>query len=201
MRFIIKAPKALKARNFAKAAELLEKVIADGEESEDDTVLGCVENAKKNLPAAYQGMGAMSAAAAMKAEKPEDADAKFADAIANLDKAVAKAKEFKNNAAAAKANAMLAKVYQAQGASAFNSEDYAKAIEIFAKGYAADPKNTDMAMNLAESYFKMDNYAEGMKICEEVAGSAQPQVRRRYRRRQGQDGSVYQQSGCQVAAG
>ena len=156
---------ALKARNFAKAAELLEKVIADGEESEDDTVLGCVENAKKNLPAAYQGMGAMSAAAAMKAEKPEDADAKFADAIANLDKAVAKAKEFKNNAAAAKANAMLAKVYQAQGASAFNS---------FAKGYAADPKNTDMAMNLAESYFKMDNYAEGMKICEEVAALPSP---------------------------
>lgn len=165
---------ALKARNFAKAAELLEKVIADGEESEDDTVLGCVENAKKNLPAAYQGMGAMSAAAAMKAEKPEDADAKFADAVANLDKAVAKAKEFKNNAAAAKANAMLAKVYQAQGASAFNSEDYAKAIKIFAKGYAADPKNTDMAMNLAESYFKMDNYAEGMKICEEVAALPSP---------------------------
>lgn len=100
---------ALKAKNYAKAAELLEKVITDGAEEEDDAILGCVENAKKNLPAAYQGLGAMSAAAAMKAQKPEEADAKFAEAITNLNKAVAKATEFKNAAAAAKANAMLGK--------------------------------------------------------------------------------------------
>lgn len=160
---------ALTAKNYAKAAELLESVIAKGADSEDDAVLECVENAKKNLPAAYQGVGIKAAAAAMKAEKPEVAEASFTEAITSLSKAVAKATEFKNAAAAAKANGMLAKVYQAQGGTAFNGGDYAKAIEIFAKGYAADPKNTEMAMNLAESYFKMDKYNDGMKVCEEVA--------------------------------
>ena len=64
---------------------------------------------------------------------------------------------------------MLGKVYQAQGGAAFNGGDFAKAAEIFAKGYAADAKNTGMALNLAESYFKLDKYAEGVKVCSEVA--------------------------------
>ena len=131
-------------------------------------------NAKKYLPTAYQGKGAQAASAAMKAENPDEADAKFAEAVDNLTKGAAKATEYDNAPAAQKINALLGKVYQAQGATAFNSNDFAKAIEIFAKGYAADPKNTAMALNLAESYFKMDKYEEGMKVCSEVAALPSP---------------------------
>ena len=164
---------ALQAKNFAKAVEAFESVIANGSDSADDAELNCVANAKKYLPTAYQGKGAQ-AAAAMKAETPEDADAKFAEAVDNLTKGAAKATEYDNAPAAQKINSLLGKVYQAQGASAFNNNDFAKAIEIFAKGYAADPKNTAMALNLAESYFKMDKYEDGMKVCSEVAALPSP---------------------------
>jgi tetratricopeptide (TPR) repeat protein len=56
-----------------------------------------------------------------------------------------------------------------QGAEAFNSEDYATAIAIFSKGYEADPRNTAMALNLAESYFRSNIYQEGMKVCSAIA--------------------------------
>ena len=163
------AVKALTAKDYAKAAPLLEKVIADGAEEEDDAILECVAGAKKNLPAAYQGMGSRAASAAMKATDEKVKEAKFAEAIANCEKAISVAKSFKNARAATAAAGLLGKVYQAQGGAAFNGGDFAKAAEIFAKGYAADAKNTGMALNLAESYFKLDKYAEGVKVCSEVA--------------------------------
>ena len=55
-------------------------------------------------------------------------------------------------------------------ADAFNSEDYATAIAVFSKGYEADPRNTDMALNLAESYFRSDMYQDGMRICTAISG-------------------------------
>ena len=163
------AVKALTAKDYAKAAPLLEKVIADGAEEEDDAVLECVANAKKNLPAAYQGMGSRAAGAAMKATDEKVKEAQFAEAITNCEKAISVAKSFKNARAAASAAGLLGKVYQAQGGTAFNGGDFAKAAEIFAKGYAADSKNTAMALNLAESYFKLDKYTEGVKVCSEIA--------------------------------
>ena len=68
-----------------------------------------------------------------------------------------------------KNRSFIGKCYEAKGATAFNSGDYATAIEVFSKGYAADGRNTAMALNLAESYFKLDKYQEGMKICSEIA--------------------------------
>ena len=68
-----------------------------------------------------------------------------------------------------KNKSMIGQVYQVQGAEAFNSEDYATAIAIFSKGYEADPRNTDMALNLAESYFRSNIYQEGMKVCSAIA--------------------------------
>ena len=83
------AGKAVEAKNYAKAAELYESVIIDGSEEESDAALQCVENAKKNLPVMYQRMGTSAASAAMKATDPKAKDAKFAEAIANLEKAIA----------------------------------------------------------------------------------------------------------------
>ena len=160
---------ALAAKNYAKATELLEKVIAEGAESKEDAVLAQVNSAKKNLPIAYFQVGRAAAAAAQKAATAEAKDAKYAEAIAVLNTAIEKAGTYKNTAVKNNAGRMLGMVYQSQGGTYFNEGNYEKAAEIFAKGYAADSKNTAMALNLAESYFKMDKYAEGVKICSEVA--------------------------------
>ena len=160
---------ALGAKNYAKATELLEKVIAEGAESEEDAVLEQVNSAKKNLPIAYFYVGRSAAAAAQKAATPEAKDAKYAEAIKVLNTAIEKATTYKNTAVKNNAGRMLGMVYQSQGGEYFNGGNYEKAAEIFAKGYEADKKNTAMALNLAESYFKMDKYAEGVKVCSEVA--------------------------------
>ena len=160
---------ALAAKNYAKATELLEKVIAEGAESEEDAVLEQVNSAKKNLPIAYFYVGRTAAAAAQKAATAEAKDAKYAEAIKVLNTAIEKATMYKNTTVKNNAGRMLGMVYQSQGGTYFNEGNYEKAAEIFAKGYEADKKNTAMALNLAESYFKMDKYAEGVKVCSEVA--------------------------------
>ena len=168
------ATKAVEAKDYAKAAQLFESVIAEGSEEEDETIAGCVKNAQNNLPVVYTRLGSAAAGAATKATDAKVKDAKFAEAIAHLEKAVAKAKSYRNTKAATAANNMIGKVYQVQGGTYFNAGDFAKAIEVFAKGYSADKKNTALAMMLAESYFKSNNYAEGVKVCAEVAALPSP---------------------------
>ena len=168
------ATKAVEAKDYAKAAQLFEAVITDGSEEEDETIAGCVKNAQNNLPVVYTRLGSAAAAAATKATDAKAKDAKFAEAIAHLEKAAAKAKSYRNTKAAAAANNMIGKVYQVQGGTYFNGGDFAKAIEVFAKGYKANNKNTALVMMLAESYFKSDNYAEGVKVCSEVAALPSP---------------------------
>ncbi len=160
---------ALGAKDYAKAATLLEKVIADGSASEDEAVLEQVNSAKKNLPIALFYVGRTEAAAAQKITEAAARDAKYAEAIAMLEKAVKAGTDYKVPAAVNNAKRMVSQVYLVQGGAYFNANEYEKAAEVFAKGYAADNKNTDMALNLAECYFKMDKYAEGVKVCSEVA--------------------------------
>jgi len=81
----------------------------------------------------------------------------------------------------AKSNGWVAKIYQIQGGDAFNNKDYATASEIFAKGYAADPDNTGMALNLAMSYCEMAmssgdmaQYEKGMEVYEAIAAKTHP---------------------------
>ena len=93
----------------------------------------------------------------------------YDEAINNFNEAANLAEMYEDIAAMNKNRSYVGQMYQAKGADAFNSEDYATAIEVFSKGYAADPRNTDMALNLAESYFKSDMYQEGMKICAKIA--------------------------------
>ena len=165
---------ALGAKNYAKAAQLLETVIAEGADSEEDAVLEQVNSAKKNLPIAYFRVGGAAAAAAQKATTPEAKDAKYAEAIKMLNTALEKATTYKNTAVKNNAGRMLGLVYQSQGGTYFNGGDFAKAGEIFAKGYAADKTNTNLAMMLAESYFKSDKFNEGVKVCSEVAALPSP---------------------------
>ena len=160
---------ALGAKNYAKAAELLEKVIADGSASEDEAVLEQVNSAKKNLPIAYFRVGQSAASAAQKLTDAAAQSAKYDEAVAALDKAMATGTTYKVVAAVNNAKRMKGMVYSAQAAAPFNGGDFAKAAELFAKAYEADNTNNSAALNLAESYFKMDKYAEGVKVCTEIA--------------------------------
>ena len=160
---------ALGAKNYAKAVELLEKVIADGSASEDEAVLEQVNSAKKNLPIAYFRVGQSAASAAQKLTDAAAQSAKYDEAVAALDKAMATGTSYKVVAAVNNAKRMKGMVYSAQAAAPFNAGDYAKAADLFAKAYEADNTNNSAALNLAESYFKMDNYAEGVKVCSQIA--------------------------------
>lgn len=148
---------AAKSKNFTEALNLFNKVIDEGIDSEDATVQGLVTKAKSLVPTCYQSLGTAAAAAG-----------NYDEALANLQQAADMAELYDNARAATKAKQTIANVYQAQGADAFNSGDYATAIEVFSKGYEANPRNTDMALNLAESYFKSDRYQEGMAICTDI---------------------------------
>ena len=148
---------AIQGKDFSKAITLFEAVIDKGMDSEDPKILSCVETAKKYLPTCYQGVG-LSAASQKNYDK----------AIEYLSKAAEIAELYGNATAKQKANMVLAKVYQVQGGEAFNSKDYATAVSVFEKGYAANPRNTDMALNLATSYCELGKYEEGMAIYDKI---------------------------------
>ena len=150
---------ALQAKDWTKALANFESVVKGGADSEDSNVVNCVATAKKYIPTCYQRIG--TAAAGRK---------DFATAIENLTKAAEKAELWGDMQGKAKSNMILAKVYQVQGGEAFNAEDYITAVAVFEKGYAANPRNTDMALNLAESYFKLGEYQKGMDVCNNICG-------------------------------
>lgn len=150
---------ALQAKDWAKALSLFESVVKGGADSEDSNVVNCVATAKKYIPTCYQRIG--TAAAGRK---------DFNAAIENLTKAAEKSELWGDMQGKAKANTILAKVYQVQGGEAFNAEDYVTAVAVFEKGYAANHRNTEMALNLAESYFKLNEYQKGMDVCNNICG-------------------------------
>ena len=150
-----------KAQNYNEAIAQFQEIIDASWDIEepDANQQKAIVGSKKFIVSCYNKMGI----AAVNAKNYEEAVANFSEA-ANL------AELYEDVAAMNKNRALVGQVYQVQGADAFNSEDYATAIEVFSKGYAADPRNTEMALNLAESYFKSDMYQEGMKICTKIAG-------------------------------
>ena len=149
--------KAVQEKNYASAITLFETVIDKGMDSEDSKILNCVATAKKYLPTCYQGVGLTAAS-----------QKNYPKAIEYLSKAAEVAELYGNTTAKQKANMILAKVYQVQGGEAFNAKDYATAASVFEKGYAANPRNTDMALNLATSYCELGKYDEGMAIYDKI---------------------------------
>ena len=153
------AAAALQAKDWTKALENFEAVVKAGMDSEDSNVLSCVATSKKYIPTCYQRLGTAAAGAK-----------KWDEAIKYLSTAAEKAELWGDSTAKVKANQILAKVYQAQGGEAFNAGDYAAAVAVFEKGYAANKRNTGMALNLAESYFKLGEYQKGMDVCNNICG-------------------------------
>lgn len=149
-----------KAGNYTEAIEQFNSVIDASWDIEepDANQLKAIQGSKKFIVTCYNKMGV----AAVNAKEYETA-------IANFQQAADYALLYEDMSAHNKNNTMIGQVYEVQGASAFNSEDYATAIAVFEKGYAADPRNTAMALNLAESYFRSDRYQDGMSICTKIA--------------------------------
>ena len=153
------AAAALQAKDWAKALENFEAVVKGGMDSEDSNVLNCVATSKKYIPTCYQRLGLRAAGAK-----------KYDEAIKFLSTAAEKAELWGDSTAKVKSNQILAKVYQAQGGEAFNAGNYADAVAVFEKGYAANKRNTEMALFLAESYFKLGEYNKGMDVCNNICG-------------------------------
>lgn len=146
---------AFSAKNFSEAIPKFEQVITEGDD--DEMAMEIVEGAKKALPICYQNLGTRAAA-----------QKNFDEAIVKLSKGAELAQSYGDERRMNTINTILAKVYQVQGGVAFNEKDYATAAEIFAKGYAANPRNTEMALNLAMSYSESGDYAKGMDVYEDI---------------------------------
>lgn len=149
---------ALQNKNYVAAAAAFESFIENGADSDDATVLGNVAQAKKYVPACYLNLGMRNAASG-----------DFNKAAELLNEGAMKAELYGESQSLAKIKAGLARVYQAQGGTAFNNKDYATAAEVFAKGYEANPRNTDMALNLAMSYCELGQFDKGMGVYRNVA--------------------------------
>ena len=150
-----------KAGNYAEAIAQFESVVEAGWDIDDPDAnqLKAIQGSKRFIVTCYNKLGVAAVNA-----KEYDAAIEYFTNAANS------AEIYEDLAGMNKNKTMIGQVYQVQGADAFNSGDYATSIEVFSKGYAADPRNTEMALNLAESYFRSDMYQEGMKICTKIAG-------------------------------
>ena len=150
-----------KAGNYAEAIAQFESVVEAGWDIDDPDAnqLKAIQGSKRFIVTCYNKLGVAAVNA-----KEYDAAIEYFTNAANC------AEIYEDLAGMNKNKTMIGQVYQVQGADAFNSGDYATSIEVFSKGYAADPRNTEMALNLAESYFRSDMYQEGMKICTKIAG-------------------------------
>ena len=149
-----------KTGNFTEAIAQFQEVIDASWDIEepDANQQKAITGSKKFIVTCYNKLGV----AAFNAKN-------YDEAIENFTMAADAAEMFDNVVDMNKNRTYVGQMYQAKGADAFNSEDYATAIAVFSKGYEADPRNTDMALNLAESYFKSDMYQEGMKICTKIS--------------------------------
>ncbi len=149
-----------KAGNLTEAIDQLMIVIDEyyNIEEPDANQQKAFAGAKKYIVTCYHMLGG-------KAYNAKDYDT----AVGYFTQAADSAELYDDIANANKNRQFVGKCYEAKGAEAFNTGDYATAIEVFSKGYAADNRNTSMALNLAESYFKSDMYQEGMKVASQIA--------------------------------
>lgn len=157
------AAAAYSAKNHKLAIEKFDQVIELGTDSEDPAVASLVATAKKTIPACYFQLGGR----AFKAQN-------FDEALTNFQLTAETAELYGEMARLQKAKTWIANVYQQQGGDAYNNKDYATASTIFAKGYEADPNNTEMALNLAMSYCELGEYEKGMDVYEAVASKTHP---------------------------
>ncbi|MFI3264145.1 MAG: tetratricopeptide repeat protein [Rikenellaceae bacterium] len=150
------AASAYGEKKFDVAVENFNKVVDLG--MDDDSAASMVATAKSYIPKCYYQIGG-------RAMQSGDYDA----ALENFTLSANYAELWDDMATQHKANGWIAKLYQKQGGDAFNAQDYATAKEVFAKGYASDPTNTEMANWLGICYCETDEFDEGMAIFSKIS--------------------------------
>ena len=145
--------------------ETYNKAVAayNSKDSEDLDVQSWVATAKKSVPVCYFQMG-------LTAAKGND----FNTAVENLTKSANKAALYGELQQERMSNMLMAKIYLMWGGKPFNEKNYAEAAEIFAKGYAADPKNMEMANFLGICYCELGDFQKGLVIFNEIASQDNP---------------------------
>ncbi len=138
-------------KDYPSAATKFSEVIEKGMDEEGAASL--VTTARKQLPLCYYQIGGR----AMQAKQ-------YDAAIENFTKSAELAELYDDVTTMSRANTWIGKVYQTQGGTAFNEKNYVDAIEPFSLGYAADPRNTDMAQWLGISYCEVGEYDKGMEV-------------------------------------
>ena len=146
---------AMQAKDFEKAAALFAEVIQEG---------AGIEGAAETVTAAqrYLPQSLLMAGTALAAQQ------NFEGAIAKLAEARDRAELYGNAQMMRSAVQRIGQVYFASGADAYNNDRYAEAVDIFSKGFEADPTNTDMALNLARSYDKLGNLEEAVNVYQSI---------------------------------
>ena len=158
-----KAVAAYNSKDFASAATAVETLIDQGLDSEDLDVQSWVATAKKSVPVCYFQMG-------LTAAKGND----FNTAVENLTKSANKAALYGELQQERMSNMLMAKIYLMWGGKPFNEKNYAEAAEIFAKGYAADPNNMEMANFMGICYCELGDFQKGMAIFNQIAVQDNP---------------------------
>ncbi len=154
---------AYQSKNYAAAAAAFEKTIDLGMDSDEQNDLNLAATAKTLVPKCYYKLGGRALVAK-----------NYDEAIAQFSKSAELAEVYGDDAQAAKSKGYIGTAYAAMGSDPFNNGDYAAAALIFEKGYAADPKNTQMANWLATCYCETGRYAEGLAILKKVASNKNP---------------------------
>ncbi len=158
-----KGAEAYGAKDFATAAAAFEQVIDEGQLSDNEQDQNLAATAKGYIAKCYFQLGGR----AMMGKNYELA-------IEHFTKSADLATLYGDTTQEKKSLGYVARCYQAQGGEAFNNKDYAAAAAIFEKGYAADPKNAQMANWLGTCYCELGDYTKGLEVLNKVASNLNP---------------------------
>lgn len=145
---------AISAKNYPEAITILEQVLemAFNEENAEYVV-----KAQRYIPICHLN----NANAFLKAKDIDGALGAYLKAI-DLGNFYGDTKTVRT----AKGN--VSKIYKSKGAKAFNSKNYASAIEDFSKGYEVNRQDTDLALYLALSYCELKDFENGVKVYTDI---------------------------------
>ncbi len=148
-----KAAGLVNAKNYAEAVVALEATLEAAYTADNFEM---VEKVQKLIPNCYFRVGLSKVNA--------DPNA----AIADLTKADEMAMLYNDAKTSRNAKAAISKVYKMLGAKSYNSKDYAAAVEVFAKGYEANPQDTELALYLATSYCELKDFENGVRVYTDI---------------------------------
>lgn len=148
-----KAAGFVNAKNYAEAVVALEATLEAAYNAENYEM---VEKVQKLIPNCYFRVGL--------SKINTDTNA----AIADLNKADEMAMLYNDAKTSRNAKSAISRVYKMMGAKSFNSKDYAAAAEVFAKGYEANPQDTELALHLAMSYCEMKDFENGVRVYTDI---------------------------------